>query len=66
MYKAKNLRDQSVEELKVMYDQSCKELYELNSQLKSQKNREKPHQTRHVRKDIARLLTVMTAKKTAI
>ncbi len=63
MYKAKDLRDQSLDELEAIYDESCKKLFELINQFKSQKKREKPHEIRHARKDIARLLTVMTEKR---
>lgn len=63
MYKAKDLRDQSVEELEAIYEDSCKKLYELNNQFRSQKKREKPHEIQHARKDIARLLTVLTEKR---
>lgn len=63
MYKAKNLRDQNLDELEAIYDESCKKLFELINQFKSQKKREKPHEIKHARKDIARLLTVMTEKR---
>lgn len=63
MYKAKDLRDQSVEELEAIYDESCRKLFEMVSESKSRKKREKPHEIKHVRKDIARLLTVMTEKR---
>lgn len=63
MYKAKELRDQSLQELEAAYDDSCKKLFELNNQFHAQKKREKPHELKHARKDIARLLTVMTEKK---
>jgi large subunit ribosomal protein L29 len=63
MYKAKDLRDQSLDELEAIYDESCKKLFELINEFKSQKKREKPHEIKHTRKDIARLLTVMTEKR---
>jgi large subunit ribosomal protein L29 len=63
MYKAKDLRDQSIEELDAIYDDTCKKLFELNNQFKSQKKREKPHEIKHARKDIARLLTVLSEKR---
>ncbi len=63
MYKAKDLRDQSLEELEAIYDESCKKLFELNNQFRSQKKREKPHEIKHARKDIARLLTIMGEKR---
>jgi large subunit ribosomal protein L29 len=63
MYKAKDLRDQNLEELEAIYDESCRKLFELINQFRSQKKREKPHEIKHARKDIARLLTVMTEKR---
>jgi large subunit ribosomal protein L29 len=63
MYKAKDLRDQSIEELEAIYEDSCKKLFELNNQFKSQKKRENPHEIKHARKDIARILTVITEKR---
>lgn len=63
MYKAKDLRDQSLEELEAIYQDSCKKLFELVNQFKAQKKREKPHEIKHARKDIARLLTVITEKR---
>lgn len=63
MYKAKDLRDQSIEELEAIYEDSCKKLFELNNQFRSQKKREKPHEIKHARKDIARLLTVLSEKR---
>ncbi len=65
MYKAKDLRDQSQEELQAIYDESCKKLFGLVNEFKSQKKREKPHEIKHARKDIARLLTVLSEKNRA-
>lgn len=63
MNKAKDLRDQSLEELENAYSEMCKKLFVLKSNQKSQKNFAKPHEIQHARKDIARILTVMTEKK---
>lgn len=63
MYKAKDLRDQSIEELEAIYDDSCKKLFMLINEMKSQKKREKPHEIKHARKDIARILTVLSEKR---
>ncbi len=41
MYKAKDLRDQSLEELKAIYDESCKKLFELTNRFKSEKKARK-------------------------
>lgn len=63
MNKAKDLRDQSLEELEASYSESCRKLFDLKNLVKGQKKNEKPHEIRHARKDIARLLTVITEKR---
>jgi large subunit ribosomal protein L29 len=63
MYKAKELRDQSLSELEALYDESCKKLFQLEDKFKAKKERDKPHERKHARKDIARLLTVITEKR---
>lgn len=65
MYKAKELRDQSVEELEISYQETCKRLFDLKHAFKYQKSNEKPHEIKQVRKDIARMLTVLTEKRRA-
>lgn len=63
MNKAKDLRDQTLEELEMEYAQTCKKLFLLKNKQKSQKQYDKPHEIQHARKDIARILTVMTEKR---
>ena len=63
MYKAKDLRDQSLQELEANYKESCRKLFDLRSQFKGQKKKDKPHELRHARKDIARMLTVISEKQ---
>jgi large subunit ribosomal protein L29 len=63
MYKAKDLRDQSLVELETTYQEACRKLFDLNNSFRGQKKGEKPHEIKHARKDIARLLTVMTEKR---
>lgn len=62
MYKAKELRDQSVAELETTYQEACRKLFDLNNQFRLEKKREKPHEIKNARKDIARLLTIMSEK----
>lgn len=62
MHKAKDLRDQSVEDLENLYEDSRKKLFVLRNQAKMEKKNERPHEIKQTRKDIARLLTVMTEK----
>ncbi len=65
MYKAKDLRDQSVDELEAIYEDACKTLFILVNQAKAVKKVEKPHEIKNTRKDIARILTVLSEKKRA-
>lgn len=65
MLKAKDLRDKSIEELAVDYEEQRKELFQLINEAKAAKKAEKPHLLRGKRKDIARLLTVMHEKELA-
>lgn len=63
MAKAKELRDQSLQELEAAYQDACKNLYELRDAFYGQRKREKPHLMGLAKKDIARLLTVITEKR---
>jgi len=65
MSKAKEFRDQSLEELEVTYQAQRKQLFELNHTFRYQKKKEEPHKHKLARKNIARLLTVMTEKRNA-
>ena len=63
MLKAKEIRDQSVEEIQAMYQDLSKELYLLVNELKLSKKLEKPHLIKDKKKDIARVLTILNEKK---
>ena len=63
--KAKELRDQSKEELELALDNSRKELYKLVDEQKRNNKLDKPHLLRTTRKDVARILTVLTEKNKA-
>jgi len=65
MLKAKDLRDQAIEELEALYSDSRKSLFRLVNEAKQAKKAEKPHLIREKRKDIARLLTVIHQKQLA-
>lgn len=63
LLKAKDLRDQSLEELEATLRDTSKQLFDLVGQFKAQKKLEKPHEIRHAKKNIACLNTVITEKK---
>lgn len=63
MYKTKELRDQSLEELEVTLAEAQRNLFNLTNKLKGEKKNEAPHGIKHARKDIARLLTIITEKR---
>jgi len=60
--KAKEMRDQSIEELELMYHDSMHQLFELKSSARMEKS-EQPHMIRQVRRHIAKLLTVIKEKQ---
>lgn len=63
MVKAKDLRDQSVEDLQLQYQDLAKELFQLRNEMKVSRKMEKPHLVREKKKDRARVLTVLKEKK---
>ncbi len=63
MSKAKDYRDMSVEELNALVTDTQKELFLLVNEHKLTKKLEKPHLIWSKKKDIARLLTVLTEKQ---
>lgn len=65
MLKAKDLRDQTVDELEATYEDICKEMFKLKNEARLTKKTEKPHLIRQKKKDVARLLTVMSEKRQA-
>lgn len=65
MTKAKDLRDKSVEELEASYNDTRKELFHLRNGMQRDKKSEKPHLVRLMKKEIARLLTILHEKQSA-
>ena len=63
MRKANELRDMSEDELLVLHTDTRKELFHLKNMIKETKKMEKPHLLRLKRKEIARMLTVITEKQ---
>jgi large subunit ribosomal protein L29 len=63
MLKAKNLRDQSIEELEAILLDTKKELFTLKNEMKQSKKLEKPHLLSEKKNDIAKLLTVVREKQ---
>lgn len=61
--KAREFRDMSMEELDALYVDSRHALYHLVNELKKTKKMEKPHLIKEKKKEIARLLTVITEKQ---
>jgi large subunit ribosomal protein L29 len=63
MLKAKELKDQSVEELKELAVGLSKEIYNLINELSIARKLEKPHLLREKKRDRARVLTVLSQKE---
>lgn len=65
MKRAKEYRDQSHEELKVIYKELSKEIFDLNNELRIARKIEKPHLLRLKKRDRARVLTILREKEEA-
>lgn len=63
MKKAKDFRDQSIDELKLSYETLKKQLFALRNQQKVEKETKQSHLFRQTRVEIARLLTVLHEKQ---
>jgi|EndMetStandDraft_7_1072992.scaffolds.fasta_scaffold730385_2 large subunit ribosomal protein L29 len=63
--KAKEMRDKTLDELEATYSDTRKELFQLVNEMQRSKKIDKPHLLRQKRKNIARLLTVITEKQSA-
>lgn len=63
MLKAKELRNQSPEELQAFSIDLSKEIFELRNELKTTRKLEKPHLIRMKKRDRARALTILQQKK---
>ncbi len=62
MTKAKEYRDQSLEELEALLLDLRKELFSLRNELRVNKKLDHPHKLAEGRKDIARILTIISDK----
>ena len=63
MLKAKDLINQSVEELEAQYEDLSKEIFELMNELKLARKLDKPHLIQEKKRDRARVLTVLREKR---
>lgn len=63
MLKAKDLRGQTIEELEAKIDEIENEFFQLKSKLKTERKLEKPHMIKKLKKDKAKILTVLTEKE---
>lgn len=65
MKKAKDFRDLSLEELEATLQDACQQLFQLKNEREHSKKMEKPHMISHIKKEIARMLTVKNEKHLA-
>ncbi len=63
MLKAKDLRNEAIEELQAMVQEISREIYELRNELRISRKLEKPHLLVSKKKDRARILTIISEKK---
>jgi len=62
MNKANELRDKSVEELQAILLDTRKELFAIRNEVRETKKADNPEKTKHMKKMVARLLTVIREK----
>lgn len=63
MANIKDLRDQTADELKAIYQDLSKELFQLRNERKMTKKMEKSHLVREKKKDRARVMTILREKQ---
>jgi large subunit ribosomal protein L29 len=63
MAKAKELRDQATEELKAIYQDLSRELFQMRNEMKVTRKIEKSHLVRAKKKDRARVMTILREKE---
>ncbi len=63
MLKAKDLKEQSAEELKMLCGNLSKEIYGLKNELRTARKLEKPHLLREKKRSRARVMTVLRQKE---
>lgn len=62
MQNANTLREKSKEELMALSVELSKDIYRMRNELKFTRKLEKPHLMKHLKKDRARVLTVLSEK----
>ncbi|HEX4840462.1 MAG TPA: 50S ribosomal protein L29 [Rhabdochlamydiaceae bacterium] len=66
MFKMEDLTKQSVVELKALYNDLSKEIYEINTEFSITRKLEKPHLLRSKKKDRARVLTAINQQSKSL
>lgn len=66
MLKAKELRDQTIDELKAVLVETRNAIYEFKNEIQQSKKLENPHVIPEKKKDVARILTVIREKQMEI
>lgn len=66
MVKKKTMNDQSAEELKILYHDLSREIFDLSNELSMARKLDKPHLLRAKKKDRARVMTALRQKGATI
>lgn len=65
MTKSKELRDQSPDELKAIFNDLSKEIFQFRNEMKITRKSEKSHLIREKKRDRARVMTILREKEIA-
>ena len=63
MIKAKDLINQTIQELEAQHEQLCREIFEVTNELRMSRKLDKPHLLKEKKRARARILTVLSQKR---
>ncbi len=66
MRKVSELKDQSADELKAMFHELSKDIFQIKNEARMTRKMEKPHLIREKKRDRARVLTLLRQKDVSV
>jgi large subunit ribosomal protein L29 len=66
MSNLKEMRDQSLEELQIRYQDLSREIFDLRNEIQLTRKLEKPHRMRFKKRERARVLTIIREKEGSV
>lgn len=63
MLKMEELTSQSEEQLGILYEEKCQEIFQLRNELRVNRKLERPHELKEKKKDRARIMTALRQRR---